>query len=86
MARMSRPIMSNLMVGAIAAIIAFMLTSSGTKARQSSGDDDPGCVAGAAMDRAADGLLPQRRDEFLVRAQPQLPVGEDISRRPNTPM
>src|SRR6266404_1040223 len=43
------------------------------------------CVAGDAVDRAADPLLPQGRRELLVGPRPRLLVGEDIEQEAEGP-
>jgi hypothetical protein len=50
--------------------------------RHGGGDDDSRPVAGATVDGAADGLLPQQRGELLVRARPRLLVRQDIEEQP----
>ena len=50
-----------------------------------SGQDDAGRVAGDAVDRAADALLPQGRRELLVGPRPRLLVGEDVEQEAERP-
>ena len=48
-------------------------------------ENDPGGVAGNAVDRAADALLPQRRDEFLVGSRTRLLVGKHVEEQSDRP-
>jgi hypothetical protein len=50
------------------------------------GGDDAGGVAGDAVDRRADALLPQGPDELLVRPRLRFLVGHDVEGEGNGPM
>jgi hypothetical protein len=48
------------------------------EARDGAGKNDAHCIASDAMDRAADALLPQRRDKCLVGARPEVPCRHQV--------